>query len=146
MQASGQKKLVHIFKTFVEKSIVPQLRKLEGSLTDWNKFCTLLLSDSINYIDLQMFVDSLPIWGASNAQNLLSLNRKTSGENNDGNVFNPSRTFGGEKNKFNIMNIGEEKSDIIQRRESQREESIRQRVSTNNMGIMANLDKLMKIL
>lgn len=29
---TGDKKLVQIFKTFVEKNILPQLKKLEGSL------------------------------------------------------------------------------------------------------------------
>lgn len=78
MQISGQKKLVNIFKTFVQKNIVPQLRKLEGSLTQWNKFSALLLSDSINYMDMQLFVDSLPVWGTNNSDNMLFLNKKSS--------------------------------------------------------------------
>lgn len=57
----------------MEKAIVPQIRRLEGSLTEWNKFSTLLLSDSINYMDLQLFVDSLPVWGDNSSGNLLPI-------------------------------------------------------------------------
>lgn len=89
----------------MDKAIVPQIRRLEGSLTEWNKFSALLLSDSINYMDLQLFVDSLPVWGDTSSGNMLGLAKKSSADNSDNNIFNPSRTFGGEKNKFNVMGL-----------------------------------------
>lgn len=30
---TGEKKLINIFKIFIDKAIIPQIRKFEGSLT-----------------------------------------------------------------------------------------------------------------
>ena len=42
------KKFIQIFKTFVEKALVPQIRKFEGSLSEWSKFCSLISTDNLN--------------------------------------------------------------------------------------------------
>ena len=55
-----EKKLIHIFKTFVEKSLIPQIKRFDGSINEWNQFSSLLSLDTLNYTELQMFVDALP--------------------------------------------------------------------------------------
>lgn len=76
-QSDIEKKLIQIFKTFVDKALIPQIKKLEGSLNEWNRFSTLLFSDNINYIDLQSYVDSLPIWDSRPNDKLLTFNKRT---------------------------------------------------------------------
>jgi hypothetical protein len=44
-----EKRLIQIFKAFVEKALLPQIRRVEGSLNDWNKFASVLLSEPLNY-------------------------------------------------------------------------------------------------
>ena len=44
-----EKKLIHLFRTFVEKALVPQIQKAEGSLGEWYKFSTLLSNQNIDY-------------------------------------------------------------------------------------------------
>lgn len=46
---NAERKLIQIFKSFVEKSLVPQIRKIDGQLFEWNKFSTMLSSEAINY-------------------------------------------------------------------------------------------------
>lgn len=48
-QSEAEKKLISIFKNFVDKAMVPQIRKSEGSLAEWHKFCTFLQGDNTNY-------------------------------------------------------------------------------------------------
>jgi hypothetical protein len=38
----SERKLIQLFKLFVEKAFAPQLRKLGGDLTEWNKFSNML--------------------------------------------------------------------------------------------------------
>ena len=54
-----EKKLVQLFRTFVEKALVPQIRKAEGSLGEWHKFSALLSTENINFSELQLYVDTL---------------------------------------------------------------------------------------
>ena len=44
-----EKKLITIFRTFIEKSLVPQIRKNEGNLQDWNRLNNLLTTEPLNY-------------------------------------------------------------------------------------------------
>ena len=46
--------------SFVEKALIPQIKKFEGSLQEWNKFYSLISVNHINYSELQLFVDTLP--------------------------------------------------------------------------------------
>mgnify|MGYP003499931834 CR=1 FL=1 len=59
-QSDAEKKLISIFKAFVDKAMAPQIRKSEGSLIEWHKFCTFLQGDNPNYDELQSYVNSLP--------------------------------------------------------------------------------------
>jgi len=44
-----EKRIIAIFKSFIEKALVPQIKKMEGSLFEWNKFNTMTSSEAINY-------------------------------------------------------------------------------------------------
>lgn len=55
-----EKKFIQVFKTFVEKALLPQIKKFEGSLADWNKFASLISADNLNFSELQLYVESLP--------------------------------------------------------------------------------------
>jgi hypothetical protein len=56
-----EKKLVYIFKSFIEKALIPQVRRNDGTLSEWNKFCTILAHETLNYNQLQLYVDTLPM-------------------------------------------------------------------------------------
>ena len=60
MNMNIEKKLIQLFRSFVEKALVPQIRKSEGSLSEWHKFSAFLSTENINYPELQFYVDSLP--------------------------------------------------------------------------------------
>ena len=117
---TAEKKLINIFKIFIDKALVPQIKKFEGSLAQWSKFSSLLLADTLNYVELQYFVDTLPVWGSTNNDKLQVLPKKLDSDNAEV-AFNPSKTFGGERNKI-IYNITDDKPDALDsRRESQRD-------------------------
>lgn len=44
----------------MEKALLPQIRKIDGNLQDWNRFNALLSNEIININELQMYVDTLP--------------------------------------------------------------------------------------
>ena len=47
---SYEKRLIAIFRTFVEKALLPQLKRIEGaSSKEWNKFNSMLSMDNLNY-------------------------------------------------------------------------------------------------
>lgn len=74
LQSGAEKRLIHIFKIFVEKAFVPQIKKFEGNLGEWNKFSSMLLTDNLNYAELQVFVDSLQ--GIPNGDKQQPFNRR----------------------------------------------------------------------
>lgn len=44
-----ERKIIGIFKTFIEKVFVPQLSKLDSSSQqEWNKFSNMILPDQFN--------------------------------------------------------------------------------------------------
>ena len=63
-----EKKLIQLFRTFVDKALIPQIKKADGSLTDWNKFSALISSENINYSELQLYVDTLPSAGGQSLE------------------------------------------------------------------------------
>lgn len=114
-----EKKLITIFKTFIEKNLIPQIKKVDGLLTEWNKFSSMVSSEHINYSQLQFYVDSLPTIGNSNLSSQIPSSyekNKLGGNliNNQGNNelttdslspgFNPSKTFGGDRAKMVFAN------------------------------------------
>lgn len=47
-----ERKLIQLFRTFVDKALTPQIKKADGSLAEWNKFSALLSADTLNYSEL----------------------------------------------------------------------------------------------
>lgn len=90
MLSGAQKKLIQIFKTFVEKAIIPQLKKIDGSLVQWNKFSAFMLAEPININEMQIYVDTMPYWGINN-------NRKSEVDVADVRSFEGNKSFGGGK-------------------------------------------------
>lgn len=92
-----EKKFVHLFRTFVERALIPQIKRSEGSMAEWNKFSNMISGDNINFNELQNFVDSL----SSQTQTITSYEKlqppsKKKEEMNDFEFgFNPNKTFGG---------------------------------------------------
>ena len=48
-QSEAEKKLISIFKNFVDKAMVPQILKSEELLVEWHKFCNFPQGDNTNY-------------------------------------------------------------------------------------------------
>jgi hypothetical protein len=48
-----------MFKAFTEKVFLPQCSKNDFVMNDWNKFSSLLSSDTINLNDVQSYIDSI---------------------------------------------------------------------------------------
>lgn len=55
-----EKKLIQLFRVFVEKALIPQVKKFDGSVVEWSKFSNMISCESVNYNELQIYVDSLP--------------------------------------------------------------------------------------
>lgn len=105
----AQKKIINIFKTFIERVFVPQLSKMDASSQqEWNKFSNMISGDQPNISEIQLYVETLPgsqpIFNKFNFQPsidnkppfLSKIKRELPQQNTSGG-FNPSKTFGGEK-------------------------------------------------
>lgn len=66
-------------------------------------------------------------------------------ESNDVSSFNPNKTFGGERNKPNLFPMPDNEHPDP-RRDSQRDDTLRQRVVQNGNNVFTNLEKLLKTL
>lgn len=45
----GERRIISIFKAFIEKVFVPQLSKMDGNCQqEWNKFSSLITADQFN--------------------------------------------------------------------------------------------------
>lgn len=57
----SERKLITIFKSFVERVFVPQLHKMDlRCQQEWNKFSNMLSNEQVNLAELQLYVDTLP--------------------------------------------------------------------------------------
>lgn len=87
----------------MEKNLLPQIRKFEGSLQEWSRLSAMLSSDVLNYNELQMYVDTLPLFSSAQIDRKELPNRKKEDAGSFHEVyeqpFNPHRTFGGERSK-----------------------------------------------
>ena len=110
-----EKKFIQVFKNFVEKALLPQIKKFDGSLIQWNKFSTLLSADNFNFSELQLYVDTLPPQGSYTSQKSNGIKKQLESQGMDFGTFNPSKTFGGERNKLNIFQVSEENAQNQQR-------------------------------
>lgn len=57
MLGETEKKLVGLFKQFMEKCIVPTIRNFGSVMTDWHGFSGLLTQEPLDYAKLQGFLD-----------------------------------------------------------------------------------------
>lgn len=103
-----ERKIIGIFKSFIEKVFVPQLSKMDlSSQQEWNKFSTMISPDQFNIGQVQIYVDGLTGFGSNfnrpntdineNRQNFFLKSKKQPSMQFNTNTFNPSKTFGGEK-------------------------------------------------
>ena len=57
----SDRRIINIFKTFIEKVFVPQLSKIDLSCQqEWNKFSNMISIEQINVGELQLYVETLP--------------------------------------------------------------------------------------
>ena len=78
-----EKQLIQIFKTFVEKTFLPALRKTDNSMQEWNKFASMLSVEQINFNQLQYYVETLQ----SSPPGLPTYEKKDSLRENGNNFF-----------------------------------------------------------
>lgn len=71
---NNEKKLINLFKNFVERALLPQLKKVDGSQAEWSKFSSMISTENINYNELTLYVDSL----SSNVPLLSTLDKQSS--------------------------------------------------------------------
>jgi len=72
---SFEKRLITLFKGFVEKVFIPQCNKNEATMSDWNKFIGLLSNENININEIQLYVDNI---GMNNQVNPLLMQSQQS--------------------------------------------------------------------
>ena len=107
----SDRRLINLFKTFVEKVFVPHFNKLEiGVQQEWTKFSNMVSVDQINLGELQVYVDTLPSFGSFNNSSFERRNKspgfgrskKDPSNEQIGSFqggFNPNKTFGGARTK-----------------------------------------------
>lgn len=104
------KKLIAVFRSFVEKVFLPVVKKTEPVFLEWSKFNQLLSIETNSYDEVAQYVDSL---GGSSTNSFSSLDKREvplfkkrtpepDTSNGDGS-FNPSKTFGGERARMMFM-------------------------------------------
>lgn len=109
----SDKKLVALFRGFVEKVFLPALPKGHPALNEWGRFSQLLTLDNNAYEEAAQYVEAI---GANNSPPSFALDKRdvplfkkraqeAESLNNDGGNggFNPSKTFGGERARMMFM-------------------------------------------
>lgn len=109
----AEKRLISVFRTFVEKIFLPSLKKTDPAVSEWNKFAQLLSNESNSVDEMAQYVDSIgiqlpqptfaplekrdiPLFKKRNDTDSMSNNNEVGG-------FNPSKTFGGKVNRMAFM-------------------------------------------
>lgn len=102
---ANEKKLVGIFKQFVEKAIVPVIKGNDSAVSEWQYFSSLLGQDTLDYSKLQIYVDVLSNSKSYNEDvakkeedrskytNFFKRREETA-ETENTYTFQPSKTFG----------------------------------------------------
>lgn len=67
------KKLVAVFRSFVEKVFLPTLKKTDPAAIEWSKLNQLLSQDANNYDEAAQYVESL---GANNNTPTFALDKR----------------------------------------------------------------------
>jgi hypothetical protein len=109
----ADKRLISVFRTFVEKIFLPSFKKSDPAITEWNRFAQLLSNDSNSFDEVAQYVDSIGIQNPPPAFSPLEkreipLFKKRNdtdsmSNNNEVGGFNPSKTFGGKVNRMVFM-------------------------------------------
>lgn len=124
MLGETERKLVGLFKQFMEKCIVPTIRNFGTVMTDWQSFSGLLTQEPLDYLKLQSFLDvktsGVRMFPATNFPKKDDKDLKTTGgflkkkedipttvesplpEPPGTYSFNSNKTFGGEKARLNM--------------------------------------------
>jgi hypothetical protein len=63
------KKVIAVFRSFVEKVFLPNIKKTDPAFLEWNKFNQLLAIETNSYDEVAQYVDSL---GGNNSTNAFS--------------------------------------------------------------------------
>ena len=112
----NERKLISIFKQFVDKALVPVVRGNDSAMSEWQYFSSILNADTLDLSKLQIYVDVLS--SSKSYTDDFSV-KKGDDRNKAPNVgfykkkeetyenapeppiysFNPSRTFGGERSR-----------------------------------------------
>lgn len=110
--AMADKRIISVFKTFVEKVFLPNLKKTDPAISEWNKFTQLLNNDN-SFDEVAQYVDSIgiqnnpPPFAPLEKREIPLFKKRTDtdsmGSNNDVGGFNPSKTFGGKVNRMMFM-------------------------------------------
>ena len=106
MQA--EKRLIQLFKGFIERALIPQIRKFNGSTVEWEKFSGLVSQDVLNYGEIQAYVESfqpvssLPTFEKSNTPVFLKKKDEQAQDQGQMNSFG-NKTFGGESARMALL-------------------------------------------
>ncbi len=110
----SERRIINIFKTFIERVFVPQLPKMDLSCQqEWNKFSSMISTQPFNFSQIQLYVETIPSTnnlGFNNNRQTFEkqetksplfskIKKEISIEQSSGSSggFNPSKTFGPER-------------------------------------------------
>lgn len=54
---NSDRRLIQIFKTFVERVFLPQFKPTDRPFLEWNKFSTFFSADPISIDEMQTYID-----------------------------------------------------------------------------------------
>ena len=96
--------MIAIFRSFIEKILIPQIRKNDGHLQDWNRFNSLINTDTLNIPELQNYVETLPHHAPlqERKEHSLTARKKEDAKHYEepSEPFSASKTVGGERAKL----------------------------------------------
>jgi hypothetical protein len=154
------KKLIAVFRTFVDKIFLPNLKKTDPAIAEWNKLNQLLSNDSNNYEEAAQYVDSIgmvatqPTFTPLEKREMPLFKKRpeadSTANNNEGGGFNPSKTFGGERARMMFMkgeadDFGEQKQGVFGFNAGRNlDESKRNQAAINPQIIFPGLERLCK--
>lgn len=110
----NDKKLIASFRNFVERIFLPNLKKTDPAVQEWNKFNQLLSIDNNNYEEALQYSESIgmpnnpPSFTPLEKREIPIFKKRTDNEapstnSSDSGSFNPSKTFGGERARMMFM-------------------------------------------
>lgn len=73
--STPERRCLQIFKAFVEKAFIPQIKQVNGSLAEWNIFESLISAPNPNLNEIQYFVDTLSC-GVNQKNDKVALSKK----------------------------------------------------------------------